>query len=243
MNPKPIDDGIRLNKYLASSGICTRREASTKIKAGQVKVNDLIVTFPGHRIKENDQVFLNNKLVIPVSTYTYLLLNKPKNTVCVTEEITGTKTISNILGNKIKAKVEPVDVLQRNDMGLLLLTDDQDLISKFQKTNHKGRMILHVFLQDEISEKEISKLHHAFDSEKSPDVGFVRYVKGKNKDEIDIEIRIGDIKKTIEIFDQQSLKIIKMDRIYFAGLTKKDLPRDRYRNLTEKEVVLLKHFT
>ena len=243
MKSTSTDDGIRLNKYLASSGICTRRDASAKIKSGQVKVNDQIITFPGHRVKENDKVFLNNKLITPSSSFTYILLNKPKNTLCVSEKIADVKTLATILGNRIQAKVQPVDILDKNDLGLILLTDDPELISKFKSTGHQGKMILHVFLDKEISEEGLQKVHKVMDDDDEIDVSFVKPVQGKGKNEIDLEIRIGALPKLGKIFEQLSFTINKIDRIYFAGLTKKDLPRDRYRHLTVKEVVMLKHFT
>lgn len=244
MSLSPSEDGIRLNKYIASSGICTRREASTKIKAGEVQVNKEIILFPGHLLSVSDKVLLNGKEINPIYNYSYILINKPKKTVSTTDDVSGEKTLSKILGNKVTAKVEPIDALGTNDTGLLLLTDDADLLAKYRTPNHQAKMILHLFLEEEMSEEHINQVAEQLSLEPyNVAVGFIQHIKGKDKNEVDLELNIGQIDLVKKYFEEKGIKVIKIDRIYYAGLTKKDLSRDRFRPLTQKEIILLKHFT
>jgi len=235
--------GMRLNKYIAHCGICSRRKAATFIEAGLVTVNDQVVLEIGHRVQEEDKVTFKGKVVKPVVNRVYILLNKPKDAITTVTDDRGRRTVMDLLDKKIKERIFPVGRLDRMTTGLLLLTNDGDLAKKLSHPSHEIKKVYHVVLNHPVSDEHIAQIQKGLTLEDGPTpVDSVGHVKGKGKNEVGIEIHIGRNRIVRRIFQHLGYKVVKLDRVYYAGLTKKDLPRGRSRHLTEREVIMLKHF-
>ncbi len=236
-------EGMRLNKYIAHCGICSRRKAAEFIKDGLVKVNDKVVAEIGYRVLETDQVKFQNKIVTPEVNRVYLLMNKPKDTVTTLKDERGRKTVMDLVANTVKERIYPVGRLDRATTGLLLLTNDGELAKKLSHPSHNIKKIYHVFLDQDVAPEDIKKIANGLQLEDGPiKVDGVSYVQGKGKQEVGVEIHSGRNRIVRRIFEHLKYRVKKLDRVYYAGLTKKDLPRGRFRFLTEKEVIMLKHF-
>lgn len=230
-------DQIRLNKYVSNSGLCTRREAAHRIKGGQIKVDGEIIKDPATLISSSAKVTFGSKVLYLPTHYTYILVNKPKKTLSKNESVEGTKTVARILGNKVEAPVVSVCPLKENDMGLLLLTDDPGLKNNFESAKNKGEEVFHVFLEEEFS------LDHFAEANKVPWIQSIYPFSKDAPTELQVSLDLNSYSLLYDYLEQLGYQVIKMDRLYFAGLTKKDLSRDRFRHLTEREVVMIKHFT
>jgi 23S rRNA pseudouridine2605 synthase len=236
-------DTMRLNKYLAHAGICSRRKAEEHIKAGQVTVNDEVFLDVGHRVSESDVVKFKGKIIKPITQFIYLLMNKPKNVITTVEDDRNRRTVMDLIRNKIKERVYPVGRLDRNTTGLLLLTNDGDLSLKLTHPKFEVKKIYHVYLDKPLSEEHLESVRKGLVLEDGPaPVDKADYVKDGDKSEIGLEIHIGRNRIVRRIFEHLGYEVVKLDRVYYAGLTKKDLPRGRFRELSEKEVIMLKHF-
>jgi len=233
-------NGIRLNKYIANAGICSRREADVYIKAGNVKVNDKIITEMGYKVQPNEVVKFDNSIISP-ETKKYLLLNKPKNYITTMDDERGRKTVMDLIANATNERLYPVGRLDRNTTGLLLFTNDGDLTKKLTHPKHKVKKLYHVSLDKKLALADLQKIAANFMLDgKMVYVDDISYITNEPKSEIGIEIHSGRNRIIRKIFEHFGYKVIKLDRVVMANLTKKNLPRGRYRMLTKQEVINLK---
>ena len=230
---------IRLNKYIANAGICSRREADTFIAAGNVTVNGKPVTEMGYKVKKTDDVRFDGRKLNPEKKE-YVLLNKPKNFITTTRDEKGRRTVMELVSNASNNRLYPVGRLDRNTTGLLLFTNDGDLAKKLTHPKHGVRKIYHVFLDKNVTIGDIRKIREGLELEDGTiEVDEVDYVSGASKKEVGIEIHSGKNRIVRRIFEHLGYEVSKLDRVVFAGLTKKDLPRGHWRFLTEQEVINL----
>ncbi len=240
---KESEEKMRLNKYIAHCGICSRRQAAEHVKNGLVTVNGDKVLEPWLLVGPKDKVAFKGKLIKPEDKKVYLLMNKPKNIITTSSDEKGRKTVLDIVGNKVKERIYPVGRLDRDTTGLLLLTNDGDLAKKLSHPSHQVQKVYHVYLDKPVTKKDIEAIANGLELEDGPvPVDEIGYVKDRDRSEVMIEIHIGRNRVVRRIFESRGYEVKKLDRIYFAGLTKKDLPRGRFRHLKEKEVIMLKHF-
>ena len=232
---------MRLNQFIAHAGVCSRREADMLIKNGAISVNGQIVTEmgikvkPGDVVKYGDQRLVNEKKV-------YLLLNKPKDYITTSDDPHGRKTVMELVQKACRERVYPVGRLDRNTTGLLLFTNDGELAKKLTHPKHGVSKIYHVHLDKNFSKPDMQKMAEGVDLDGDrivPDA--ISFIEGKDsKKEIGIEIHSGQNRVVRRMFEKLGYDVVKLDRVSFAGLTKKDLPRGRWRFLDEKEVSFLK---
>ena len=243
MNNKEENQGIRLNKFVASAGVCSRRKAAELVKNGKIEVNGLVVLEPFYLVQPEDRVQYQGKTLTPEKNKVYLLMNKPKNTITTLSDEKGRKTVMDLIVNTSE-RIFPVGRLDRDTTGLLLLTNDGDLAKKLSHPSHSVKKFYQVGLDKECPATDLQKIRDGLMLEDGlAPVDGVDYVRGKDQKHIGIEIHIGRNRIVRRIFEHLGYKVITLDRTYYAGLTKKDLPRGRYRNLKEKEIIMLKHFT
>ncbi len=237
------EETIRLNKYVGQSGLCTRREAANRIKGGMIKVNGEVIKDPSLKIKTTDLVTFGSKVLHAKVTYVYYLMNKPKNTLSITRAEGDQKTLLKVLGGKVKEQVQAVEPMAKDDTGLLLLTDDQELIDKLAIPNPKSEVVYHVTLDKPLSPEHLVNL---LDIDKTTELNITSINQVREKEDmtdIEVDVFVGQYAATRSAIENLGYEVKRMDRTYFNGLTKKDLSRDRFRPLTEKEVIMLKHFT
>lgn len=232
---------IRLNKFLANAGICSRREADEYIQAGVISVNGVIVTEMGVKVMHTDKVMFHDQ-AIQSERKVYLLLNKPKDCVTTSEDTHDRLTVLDLVKNACSERIYPVGRLDRNTTGVLLLTNDGDLASKLTHPKFEKKKIYHVTL-DKVLEKEDFETILAgvqLDDDLTIAADSLEFVKEGDLKQVGIEIHSGQNRVVRRIFEKLGYKIIRLDRVYFAGLTKKSLPRGKYRFLNEREVSMLK---
>lgn len=236
---------MRLNKYIAHAGVCSRREAAQLVKDGQIQLNGTVVKEPGVIVEEGDEVTLKGRVLKPRVNKVYFLMNKPKGVITTVKDERGRKTVMDLMVNKTSERIFPVGRLDRATTGLLLLTNDGDLAKKLTHPSHKVKKIYHAILDQPIHESDIKKIAAGLVLEDGlAEVDKISYVQGTtSKKEVGLEIHIGKNRIVRRIFEHLGYTVVKLDRVYFGGLTKKDLPRGFSRPLTEKEVIMLKHFT
>lgn len=231
--------GIRLNKYIANSGVCSRREADTYIEHGSVEVNGKLVTEMGYKVQPNDIVRFDGTSISPEQKR-YILLNKPKNYITTMDDDRGRKTVMELIANASKERIYPVGRLDRNTTGLLLFTNDGDLAKKLTHPKHNVRKLYHASLDRKLDLKDLEKLRGEVIIEgRKVFIDAVSYVNGEPKTEIGIEIHSGRNRIVRKIFEHVGYKVNKLDRVIFAELTKKNLPRGRWRELTNLELANL----
>ncbi len=239
--PKPIkSDEIRLNKYISNSGICSRRDADIYIQSGNVKVNGIPVTEMGYKVKPGDVVNFDGATLMPEKKE-YFVLNKPKNFTTSNEEIEHRNVLELIKGASTSS-LSPVGRMDKNTTGLLLFTNDTDIIRKFSLPNQKSTKIYQVTLDKNLKFEDLEKIstgvtldgHKLFVDE-------ISYIENEPKNEIGIKLRTPNVKVVRAIFEHYKYTVIKVDRVAFAGLTKKNLPRGNWRVLTEQEIINLKN--
>ncbi len=236
----PVSDEIRLNKYIANSGVCSRREADELIRAGSVSVNGQVVTEMGFKVKRNDEVKFNNERVKPEKKV-YLLLNKPKDYVTTLDDPHAKKTVHDLIKHACPERIYPVGRLDRNTTGVLLFTNDGDLAKKLTHPKFKKKKIYHAFLNRNVTKNDLAKIASGVQLDDifiQPDA--VDYADPEDKTQIGIELHSGQNRVVRRIFEALDYKVVKLDRVYFAGLTKKNVPRGKFRFLTEKELNLLR---
>jgi len=236
---KPSDGTVRLNKYIANAGICSRREADKLIEAGVVKVNGETITTLGYKVKPTDIVEVEGQK-IKNEKKVYILLNKPKDYLTTTKDPQNRKTVMELIKGAVKERVFPVGRLDRKTTGLLLFTNDGELADKLMHPKSNVPKLYHVTLDKNFSGSDFEKLVKGIELED----GFIKpdalsYVMGK-KNELGIQIHSGKNRIIRRIFEHLGYDVIKLDRVMYAGLTKKNLPRGKWRFLTEKEVNFLK---
>ena len=233
--PDP-DSEMRLNKYMSNAGICSRREADEKIQAGAVTVNGKVVTELGTKIRPADVVEYYGKVVVP-ERKCYVLLNKPKDCVTTSDDPGGRTTVLDIVKNACAERIYPVGRLDRNTTGVLLLTNDGDLASKLTHPKFVKKKIYHVWTDKPIAEEDMQRIADGIeldDGEIHADE--VSYVSETDRKQAGIEIHSGRNRIVRRIFESLGYRVVKLDRVYFAGLTKKNLPRGKWRYLSQDEV-------
>lgn len=230
---------VRLNKYMANAGICSRREADDYIQSGKVKVNGEVVTELGIKIGRNDVVEYNDKVVTP-ERKCYVLLNKPKDCVTTSDDPNGRTTVLDMVKDACEERIYPVGRLDRNTTGVLLLTNDGDLASKLTHPKFVKKKIYQVWTDKDITEEDMQRIADGIELEDGEiHADAISYV-GDARNQAGIEIHSGRNRIVRRIFEHLGYRVIKLDRVYFAGLTKKNLPRGRWRYLSQEEVNFLR---
>lgn len=238
--PKNADE-IRLNKYISNSGACSRRDADIYIQSGNVKVNGIPVTEMGYMVKPGDVVNFDGMTLTP-ERKEYLVLNKPKNFTTAVDEHELHRNVYELVRSATNAKIQPVGRMDKNTTGLLLFTNDTDMIRKFSLPNQKSSKIYQVSLDKNLKFEDLEKIsngvtldgHRLFVEE-------ISYIENEPKTEIGLKLRTSNVKVVRAIFESFKYDVIKIDRVAFAGLTKKNLPRGNWRFLTEQEIINLKN--
>jgi 23S rRNA pseudouridine2605 synthase len=234
---------MRLNKYLSHSGIASRRKATEIIKNKQVTVNGQIIDHPAYEVKDEDVVVFNGKILKPEKNLVYILMNKPKNIITSLDDEKGRKTVMDLIKNKVKERIYPVGRLDYPTTGLLLLTNDGDLTKKLSHPSYKVPKVYEVTLDKKIIPSDIELIRKGFELEDGPvKVDWIKIVDDSGKI-LNLEIHMGKNRIVRRIFKHFGYEVIKLDRIYYAGLTKKGLKRGWFRHLTNKEIIMLKHFS
>ena len=230
------NEPIRLNKFLANAGVCSRREADEFITAGVVSVNGQVVTELGTKIKRGDEVKFHEQ-VVNIERKIYVLLNKPKDTVTTSDDPQARRTVMDLVKDACTERIYPVGRLDRNTTGVLLLTNDGDLASKLTHPKYLKKKIYHVHLDKNLPQADMEQIAAGIqldDGEIHADA--ISYTDEAKKNDVGIEIHSGKNRIVRRIFESLGYKVVKLDRVYFAGLTKKGLRRGEWRYLTEAEV-------
>ena len=233
------DEPIRLNKYLANAGVCSRREADDFIQAGVVKVNGEIVTELGTKVKRTDIVLFHDQQV-NIEKKVYVLLNKPKDYVTTSDDPQNRKTVMDLVKGACRERIYPVGRLDRNTTGVLLLTNDGELATKLTHPQYLKKKIYHVHLDKNVTAADIKQIADGImleDGEIHADA--IEYASETDRKQVGIEIHSGRNRIVRRIFEHLGYKVIRLDRVYFAGLTKKNVRRGDWRFLTEQEVSML----
>lgn len=237
---KVESDEIRLNKYISNSGICSRREADKYIKSGSATVNGKTITEMGFKVHLDDEVRFDGALISP-ETKRYVLLNKPKNFITTMDDERGRKTVMELVQTATKERIYPVGRLDRGTTGLLLFTNDGEIAKKLTHPKHQVKKLYQVTLDKKLSMSDLQKVEANFVLDgKMVFVDKISYIENKPKNEIGIEIHSGRNRIVRRIFENFGYKVIKLDRVIFAGLNKKNLSRGVWRHLTQLEVSNLK---
>ncbi|MEI2740182.1 MAG: pseudouridine synthase [Chitinophagaceae bacterium] len=232
-----------LNKYIAHAGICGRREAAELVKKGLVKVNKEIITEPGYKVSPSDEVNVNGKKIFLAKNLVYILLNKPKDYITTTDDPQGRKTVLDIIGRATTERVYPVGRLDRNTSGVLLLTNDGELAQKLTHPSNEIKKVYHVTLNKPLEKNDFDKILKGVVLEDGPaSVDVLAYADAKDKTQVGVEIHSGRNRIVRRIFESLGYDVRNLDRVIFAGLTKKNIERGKFRFLSEKEVRDLKHF-
>jgi 23S rRNA pseudouridine2605 synthase len=236
-----VKDEIRLNKYIANSGACSRRDADIYITSGNVKVNGIPVVEMGYMVKPGDVVNFDGSVLTPEKKV-YILLNKPKNFTTALDEGQEYRNVMELVRGSTNAKIGAIGRMDKNTTGLLLFTNDTDMIRKFTLPSQKSSKIYQVSLDKNLKFEDLEKInkgltldgHRVF-------VEDVSYIEGEAKSEIGLKLRSSNVKVVRSIFEHFSYDVLRIDRVAFAGLTKKNLPRGNWRMLTEQEIINLKN--
>ena len=237
--PDP-NEQIRLNKFLANAGLCSRREADEFIQQGLVKVNGNVVTELGTKIGHADTVEFKEQAVA-LESKCYILLNKPKDCVTTSDDPNGRTTVLDLVKGACTERIYPVGRLDRNTTGVLLLTNDGDLASKLTHPKYVKKKIYHVWTDKDIAEEDMQRIADGIELEDGEiHADAISYVTETDRNQAGIEIHSGRNRIVRRIFEALGYHVTKLDRVYFAGLTKKNLPRGRWRYLTQEEVNFLK---
>ena len=232
-----------LNKYIAHSGVCSRRDAAELIKSGKVKLNGEVVTEPGRKVLEKDVVTVANKKVYPVADLVYILLNKPKDYITTTDDPQQRKTVLDLIIGATKDRVYPVGRLDRNTSGVLLLTNDGELAQKLTHPSNEIKKVYAVTLDKALEKKHFDEILKGVELEDGmAHVDVLAYTDAQDKTQIGVEIHSGRNRIVRRIFEKFGYDVKGLDRVMFAGLTKKNVNRGKWRYLNEKEVRDLKYF-
>lgn len=233
---------MRLNKFVAHCGICARRQAAEYVKKGMVKVNGEKQIDPSYLVQEEDQVEFNGKSIKLEERKVYILMNKPKNTITTSSDEKGRRTVLDLVGKEVTERIFPVGRLDRMTTGLLLITNDGDLAKKLSHPSHEIAKVYQAELDNPVSKKDLEAIREGVKLEDGlAPVDWAEYAEG-DKNQVVMELHIGRNRIVRRIFEHLGYQVLRLDRTFYAGLTKKDIPRGRYRHLTEPEIVKLKHF-
>jgi 23S rRNA pseudouridine2605 synthase len=243
--PEPVkrefnDAGeMRLNRYLAHAGVSSRRQADDYIKAGLVTVNGIVVTEMGVKIKRGDDVRYNGERLV-TEKKVYILLNKPKDYVTTADDEQGRKTVLDIIEGACEERVYPVGRLDRNTTGVMLLTNDGDLVAKLTHPKYEKKKVYHVVLDKNVKKTDLKKIADGIELEDGMiQADEITLISPDKKNEVGLEIHSGRNRIVRRIFEHLGYDVVRLDRVYFAGLTKKNLARGKWRFLTDKEISML----
>jgi len=232
-----------LNKYIAHSGVCSRRDAAALVKDGKVTVNGKPATDPGYKVEEGDVVKVNGKKVVPSRNFVYILLNKPKDYITTLEDPQGRKTVLDLIKTATEERVYPIGRLDRNTSGILLLTNDGDLAQTLSHPKFEIKKVYHVGLDKPLTKNDFDRIMEGVQLEDGvARVDALAYTDPKDKTQVGLEIHSGRNRIVRRIFEHLKYDVKTLDRVMYAGLTKKNVPRGKWRFLSEKEVRILKHF-
>ncbi|MFC4665485.1 pseudouridine synthase [Falsiporphyromonas endometrii] len=230
------NEEIRLNKILANAGICSRREADQLIQQGLVTVNGEVVTELGTRATRQDEILFQGRPVRSESKV-YVLLNKPRNCVTTSDDPQCRLTVMDLVKRACSERIYPVGRLDRNTTGVILITNDGDLAAKLTHPQYKKKKIYHVWLDKDVKIEDMQKIAEGIELEDGEiHADAISYVKDDDPSQVGIEIHSGRNRIVRRIFEHLGYRVVKLDRVYFAGLTKKNLPRGKWRYLNEQEV-------
>lgn len=237
----PLSESMPLNKYIAHSGVCSRRDAIVLVKDEKVMVNDVLVTDPGTKVAPGDVVKVAGKKITPSRNNVYILLNKPKDFITTSEDPQGRRTVLDLIKHATTERVYPIGRLDRNTSGVLLLTNDGDLAQKLSHPKHEVKKVYEVRLDRNLTKGDFDKLAAGVTLEDgfvAPDA--IAYADSKDKSIIGIEIHSGRNRIVRRMFEHLKYDVKALDRVMYAGLTKKNVQRGKWRFLNEKELRLLK---
>lgn len=231
-----------LNKFLAHCGICSRRDAVALINEGKVKINGTVATEPGYKVLPTDEIFYNNKKLFVTKNLVYILLNKPKDYITTTDDPQGRKTVLQLIQKATDERVYPIGRLDRNTSGVLLLTNDGDLTQKLSHPSYEIKKVYEVKLDKILTKADFEKILSGLILEDGPvQVDSLAYADSKDKSIIGIEIHSGRNRIVRRIFEHLGYDVKGLDRVMYAGLTKKNVERSKWRYLSEKEIRVLKY--
>ena len=241
----PSGEGMPLNKYLAHCGLSSRRKAVEYVEQGLVTVNGEVKMEPYYRIQPADMVVCDGKPVTIQERTIYVLLNKPKNVITTTEDEHGRTTVMDIVDPHFPERIYPVGRLDRDTTGLLLLTNDGDLAQKLSHPSHHVQKQYRVGLRKPLSQADFARIEQGIELEDGlVEVNWIRFSEDHpERDIVELELTVGRNRVVRRIFESLGYEVFKLDRFYFAGLTKKELQRGAFRELTQREIIMLKHFT
>ncbi|MBL7765628.1 MAG: rRNA pseudouridine synthase [Chitinophagaceae bacterium] len=243
-----IDEPVKaetmpLNKFIAHCGICSRRDAVELIKKGKIKVNGLVEVEPATKVSEADFIIYEDKRLFPQKKLVYYLLNKPKDYITTTDDPKDRKTVLDLFKAVAEYRIFPIGRLDRNTTGLLLLTNDGDLAQKLSHPKHNIKKVYQVMLDKPLNKKDFEAIVKGITLEDGlAEVDDLAFTNPSDKKEIGIQIHIGRNRIVRRIFEHLGYTVKALDRVVYAGLTKKNLPRGKWRELDPKEVIYLKHY-
>lgn len=240
-NPKIQQGQVRLNKFIANSGVCSRREADELISMGLISVNGKVITTLGYKVNPGDEVRHESK-VLKAEKPVYILLNKPKGFLTTTVDPQERNTVMQLVGNFVKERVYPVGRLDRNTTGLLLLTNDGDLAEKLMHPSYNVKKVYKIELDKPLTKADATRILEGVNLEEGRAAVDDLAIISDDRKTVGLEIHIGWNRVVRRIFESLDYQVVKLDRSLYAGLTKKDLGRGEWRFLTKEELVLLKHF-
>ena len=237
---KSDDGSMRLNQYLAHAGICSRREADQLIEAGVVAVNGQAITQMGYRVQESDVVKFNGR-TLKTDKKRYLLLNKPRNYSCRLDDFGKKDSVFELIKGSCKEKILPIGKLNKNHSGLVIFTNDEKMSAKLSHPKHEVKKIYHISLSNPLKSLDFKKMKDGLiiDGEKIV-LDSISYVQDKEKTEIGIETKSNKRNLIIKMLDSLDYHVIRLDLVFYGGLTKKDISRNKYRFLSDEEINLLK---
>ncbi len=234
-------DEIRLNKYIGNSGVCSRRDADLYIASGNVKVNGEVITELGYRVKINDVVNFDGTVLTPEKKI-YVLLNKPKGFSSINEAVVSPENVLSLIKGASKYPLAPVGRMDKTTMGLMLFTNDTDLLQKLNTTEQRSSKLYHVSLDKNFKYEDLEKVKKGvYIDERRVFAEDVAYVEDQPKTEVGIKLKASNVKLVRAIFESLKYNVIKLDRVMYGALTKWNLPRGKWRFLTEEEVRNLKN--
>jgi len=235
---------MRLNKFVAHCGICSRRKAAELVKAGKIKVNGTVLDNPAYLVQEDDRVEYKGEQLGLEEEKVYFLMNKPKNTITTKSDPRGRRTVMALMKGKTDARIFPVGRLDRNTTGLLLLTNDGDLAKRLTHPSHEVEKVYEVELDRPFAEADMTRLRNGLMLEDGPaQVDAANHISERSPLWVSVRLHIGRNRIVRRIFDHLGYKVVKLDRVMIAGLTKKALGRGHVRTLSPEEVRNLKYFS
>lgn len=246
ISPKPTPAALlevmRLNKYLAHAGICSRRKAAEYIEKGEVTINEAVIREMGHKVQPNDVVRFRGKIIKPSRNYVYILLNKPRNVITTVQDDRGRRTVLDFTNKLTQERIYPVGRLDRNTTGLLLLTNDGDFAQKLAHPKFKVKKVYKATLDHPLTPEDFERIQNTLTLEDGPaPVDAIAY--GDHRNIVGVELHIGRNRIVRRIFEHLGYEVVKLDRVGYGALTKKNLPVGKCRLLTEQERIILQHLS